>query len=157
MRDFLIDTVVHLSPPRALEGLSAGEAERPAGETLHSVAAIVAHMDFWQRWFCARCEGADTPLPAAAAVGWPAVTPGGWLDVQRRFLDGLEHAARLSEDAAAMARPLTPAIAFPPMAGYTRRDALTHVAVHNAHHLGQIITLRQLTGAWPPPAGSWTW
>jgi hypothetical protein len=31
------------------------------------------------------------------------------------------------------------------------------MATHTAHHLGQIIVLRQLLGAWPPPAGSWTW
>ena len=37
----------------------------------------------------------------------------------------------------------------------TKRDVL--VATHNAHHLGQVILLRQLLGAWPPPAGSWTW
>jgi hypothetical protein len=29
--------------------------------------------------------------------------------------------------------------------------------VHNAHHLGQIILLRQLFGAWPPPSGRFTW
>jgi len=37
------------------------------------------------------------------------------------------------------------------------QDWFLHVATHNAHHLGQVILLRQLTGAWPPPAGSWTW
>ena len=50
-----------------------------------------------------------------------------------------------------------PALEFPPLASYTVRDALVHVANHNSHHLGQIITLRQLMGAWPPPGGGWTW
>jgi hypothetical protein len=39
----------------------------------------------------------------------------------------------------------------------TRFLALVHVANHNAHHLGQIVLLRQLMGRWPPPSGSWTW
>jgi uncharacterized damage-inducible protein DinB len=52
---------------------------------------------------------------------------------------------------------VTPAIEFPPLAHHTVREALVHVAMHNAHHLGQVITLRQLLGAWPPPAGSYTW
>ena len=43
------------------------------------------------------------------------------------------------------------------MANYTVQQALAHIAVHNAHHLGQVVTLRQLMGQWPPPAGSWTW
>jgi uncharacterized damage-inducible protein DinB len=54
-------------------------------------------------------------------------------------------------------RPLTPAIDFPPLANYTVRDAVTHVAQHNAHHLGQVIVLRQMMECWPPPSGSWTW
>jgi uncharacterized damage-inducible protein DinB len=52
---------------------------------------------------------------------------------------------------------VTPPIEFPPLTHYTIADALTHVATHNAHHLGQVILLRQLAGTWPPPAGSWTW
>jgi len=52
---------------------------------------------------------------------------------------------------------LTPAIEFPSLAHYSRRDVLVHVATHNAHHLGQVILLRQLLGVWPPPSGSWTW
>lgn len=33
------------------------------------------------------------------------------------------------------------------------REALL-VADHNAYHVGQLVTLRQLIGAWPPEAGS---
>jgi hypothetical protein len=29
--------------------------------------------------------------------------------------------------------------------------------VHSSHHLGQIITIRQLLGLWPPPGGTLTW
>ena len=37
------------------------------------------------------------------------------------------------------------------------RDALVHVAHHNAYHLGQIVSLRQAMGLWPPAGGGWTW
>jgi uncharacterized damage-inducible protein DinB len=40
---------------------------------------------------------------------------------------------------------------------YTTRDALVHVAHHNAYHLGQIVSLRQAMGVWPPASGGWTW
>ena len=50
-----------------------------------------------------------------------------------------------------------PPIQFPPIAHFTRRDALVHIANHNAHHLGQVIVLRQMMGQWPPPSGGWTW
>lgn len=50
-----------------------------------------------------------------------------------------------------------PAIEAPGLGHYTIADALTHLAIHNAHHLGQIVTIRQILGVWPPPDGSWTW
>lgn len=36
----------------------------------------------------------------------------------------------------------------------TWRDALEFLAVHSAYHLGKIVLLRQLIGAWPPPRAS---
>jgi uncharacterized damage-inducible protein DinB len=96
-------------------------------------------------------------MVASAASGWPTVVPGTWTDVRERFLAGLERAAALGGPAEAPDRPLDPPIEFPLLARYTLRDALVHVANHNAHHLGQIIVLRQLMGLWPPPSGSWTW
>ena len=93
-----------------------------------------------------------------AAEGWPAVAPGAWPAVQKQFIDGLSRLTAWADATGdALETPLTPAIEFPPLAHYTKRDVLVHVATHNAHHLGQVILLRQLLGAWPPPAGSWTW
>ena len=51
----------------------------------------------------------------------------------------------------------TPPIEHPPLAGYTVRDAIEHMAAHNSHHLGQVVLLRQMLGACPPPSGSYTW
>jgi len=31
------------------------------------------------------------------------------------------------------------------------------MAAHNSHHLGQVVLLRLMLGAWPPPSGSYTW
>ena len=38
--------------------------------------------------------------------------------------------------------------------GYT---ALEVLALHNSYHLGQIVLLRRILGAWPPPSGGDTW
>jgi uncharacterized damage-inducible protein DinB len=85
------------------------------------------------------------------------VPPGAWPGVHRQFLSGLEHLAALGNHDGRAEKPVAPPIEFPPLAQYTIRDALVHVANHNAHHLGQIIVLRQMMGLWPPPSGSWTW
>jgi hypothetical protein len=114
-------------------------------------------MSFWQSWFLARCEGRHEPLVASASLGWPTVDAAGWPAVRDEFLSGLRRAVTLGESDTRRGTAVAPAIEFGPLSSYTVGDALTHVAMHNAHHLGQIITLRQLMGAWPPPGGSFTW
>ena len=34
--------------------------------------------------------------------------------------------------------------------GFTWRNALEQLAVHNAYHLGKIVSLRQVLGCWTP-------
>jgi uncharacterized damage-inducible protein DinB len=155
-RELLVDTVVHIPPPNALAGLSPEDADRRVPGAPHSISEIVAHVCFWQEWFAGRCEGQHLPMVTKAALGWPAVSPGAWPELQARFLAGLDRVVALgnTDD---VDRPVDPPIEFPLLAHYTVRDAIVHMGAHNAHHLGQIILLRQIIGAWPPPAGSYTW
>ena len=51
MRELLIETLTHIPPARALEHLTLDAAERRLPGASHSIAEIVAHMEFWQRWF----------------------------------------------------------------------------------------------------------
>ena len=155
LREFLISPIAYLAPGKALDGLSAGDAARRVPGVSHTVAEIVAHLSFWQDWFYARCTGDPQPMVASAATGWPAVHADEWSALQSRFVDRLHQLAALGDGD--LSRRLAPPIEFPPLASYTVADALIHVATHNAHHLGQVIVLRQLLGAWPPPDGSWTW
>jgi len=80
-----------------------------------------------------------------------------WESVLGRFERGFDRALALADQQSRSAQPIEPAIEFEPLSQYTVADVLSHVALHNAHHVGQVITLRQLQGTWPPPAGSWTW
>jgi uncharacterized damage-inducible protein DinB len=156
MRELLTDTLAHIPPARALEHLTPREAECRVPGTNHSIAEIVAHLTFWMQWFCERCDGVAAPMAATAADGWPAIEPDSWPAVHDEFLRTLERVTALA-DGRRLDTPLAPTIEFPPLAAYTTRDALVHMAVHNAHHLGQIVVLRQLMGVWPPPSGGWTW
>jgi uncharacterized damage-inducible protein DinB len=157
LRELLIEPVSHIPPARALEGLALDDAHRRVTGANHSIAELVAHLIFWQEWFCERCAGVQVPMPQAAALGWPEVTYGTWPDLEQRFLEGLERAASYGRPESRLDEMITPAIEFPPLGRYSVRDVLVHIAHHNAHHLGQIILLRQLLGSWPPPAGSYTW
>jgi uncharacterized damage-inducible protein DinB len=157
IRHLLLETVVHLAPLQMIEDLSAADAILPPGARMHSVAGLVGHMDFWQRWFLARCRGEAVPMAAHAADSWPIVTAADWPALRLRFEEGLLEASALGDDATSLDERLSPAIEFPPLAGYTRRDALVHIAQHNSHHLGQVVSARQVLELWPPRAGSWTW
>jgi uncharacterized damage-inducible protein DinB len=156
-RHFLVDTFAHMPPAKILADISEADGIRQWSETVHSIAEIVAHMDFWQVWFLRRCGGEAVPMPGSAALGWPAVSGAAWPGLRDRFLDGLNKAAGLGDDEGRLQQALTPPIEFPPLASYTVGDALVHMAGHNSHHLGQIVTLRQVMGRWPPSSGSWTW
>jgi uncharacterized damage-inducible protein DinB len=157
IRELVLDTYVHLAPLKIIEDLSADNAVRTPRSHMHSVAGLVAHMKFWQRWFLQRCAGEAVPMATRAADGWPDVGKGAWPALRARFERGLLEAAALGDDTASLEQPLQPAIEFPPLAGYTRRDALVHLAQHNSHHLGQVVSARQFLDLWPPRAGSWTW
>jgi uncharacterized damage-inducible protein DinB len=149
--ELLLDPFAFMPPARLLDGLSPGEASRRVPGVSHSIVEIVAHLVFWESWFLNRCCGVALPMAASAAEGWPAASAADWEPLRERFLEGLRQAVLLPDG------PVEPPIEFPPFASYTVTDVMTHLAQHNAHHLGQIVTLRQLLGRWPPPEGSFTW
>ena len=153
-RELLIDTTPFMPPARALDGVSAQDAARRLTGASHSIAEIIAHMAFWQEWFGRRVQGIGEPMATHAAEGWPDVGPGTWPALRERFLSGIE---RLSASEVNGGRPVDPPLEYPPLGRYTVLDALVHVAMHNAHHLGQVVLLRQQMGCWPPPSGSYTW
>jgi uncharacterized damage-inducible protein DinB len=155
-RELLIDTMYASPPQAALEGLRSADAERRMNwpSSSHSIAEIVAHMAFWQDWFLGRVNGSGELAPATASLGWPDVNQGDWPKIHKWFFEGLEEVARLDPKSR---QAIDPPFEFPPMAHHAAGDVVSHVALHNAHHLGQVITLRQSMGLWPPPSGGFTW
>jgi uncharacterized damage-inducible protein DinB len=151
-KELLLSPIAYMPPPQVLEGLPPEVASRRVPGVTHSIVEILAHIVFWQAWFLKRCTGVAIPPASKAADGWPAANAADWEPLREQFLAGLQTALELPADGR-----LQPPIEFPPLANYTIADAMTHLAQHNAHHLGQIVILRQALGAWPPPGGSFTW
>jgi uncharacterized damage-inducible protein DinB len=157
LRSVLRGAHSYLAPQATLAGLAPDIAVRTPAGTEHSIAEIVLHMAFWQEWFLDRCDGVSTPAPARADAGWPAAASTSWDAILERFNAGFNRALQLADDDTRTPLTISPPLEFDHLAKYTQGDALIHLALHNAHHLGQVITLRQQMDAWPPPAGSWTW
>lgn len=133
----------------ALSGLDAGTAVRRPPQLPHSVAELVAHVNWWNRWMLDVIEGGQAmPYPKSAADTWPQVTEGDWARVRGEFYELL---ARVDTHTA------RPDLANPVNHEETIGELLADFALHTAHHFGQVVTVRQALGAWPPPGGGDTW
>jgi uncharacterized damage-inducible protein DinB len=148
---------VYLGPAAVLDGLTAVQAKAKPHGLPHSIAEIVAHMCYWQEWFNGCAVAGFTGIAEHAADGWPAVPPDGWEAIRTRYLHSVEDAKRIAAESDSLGDSLLPpGVQIPALAKESRGSGILQAAVHNGHHLGQIITMRQLMGLWPPPAGTIT-
>ena len=132
-----------------LSGLTAAQAVTVPSGMPHSVAGLLAHINWWNRWMLDIIEtGAPVPYPKHAGETWPEVKATEWDTLKTEFYDLLSridgHAAR-------------PDLQNPVNHDETIGELLADFALHTAHHFGQIIVVRQLIHAWPPPGGGDTW
>lgn len=145
-------------PAAIVEGLTTEQAFARPHNLPHSIAEIVAHIAFWQEWFNACARNGFTGVVEHAEPGWPAVGADGWGAVQERYFGAIEESKRIAAQSAALNEPaLSPGLNVPTLANDSRGTLILRALIHRDHHLGQIVTIRQLLGAWPPPSGSMTW
>jgi uncharacterized damage-inducible protein DinB len=159
----LIGNGVGAPPAHVLEAVDDAMARRRFPNAPHSIYEEVWHLAFWQQLSLDWIEGKPTPYPEHASDGFlassvEASTGEAWLAVRERFLRGAEQAAGIAGDAEQLEAPVL-CLSREPGAPRTMqvREQLEGIAAHNAYHLGRIVLLRQLFGAWPPPSGGDTW
>lgn len=133
--------------PYILQGLTPEQAGvRPAGAS-HSIYQELWHTALWQRVVLEQDAEAiqhweqeelfpPSPAPADEAA---------WRALVDSFLASSERAVKLAQDKSWLESE--EGAEHP---GFTRRNALEQLAVHNAYHLGRIVLLRQLLGCWTP-------
>jgi uncharacterized damage-inducible protein DinB len=133
----------------SLSDLSAEQAASVPEGLPHSVAQLLAHTNWWLNWMLEVIEtGQAAPYPAHASVTWPQVTAADWEKLKTEFYVLL---ARVDTHTS------RPDLQNPVNHDETLGELLADFALHTAHHFGQIITVRQLIGAWPPASGGDTW
>ena len=147
----LIGKDIHLEPAAALEGLDWEVAGRLPDGSTHSILQIVNHMAYWQDWVVRRLDGHEAPVPEHAGDSWPgSVSPANsaeWEAALAGFLNGLDALKQRSRGADLLSR----------VGENSRLAMLQGIAAHNSYHLGQVVALRQMLGAWPLPSGGLTW
>jgi uncharacterized damage-inducible protein DinB len=130
---------------RTLDGLTPEQAVTKLGDWPHSIAEIVAHMLFWQRHDFATIETGSEPEVATGA-DWPSVTKDDWPRLKDEFLASLEQSREMTHNSKNLDRPI--------LGGkYSVGLRMVWFTGHNAYHLGQVVMLRRILGAWPPPGG----
>lgn len=133
---------------RVLSGLTLEQVTvRPDGAS-HSIYDELWHAAHWQRIVVERDKGAAGAL-LSGGPNYPASAPVDereWHSLVQRFLDGAKAAVALAQAPGQLAAEWEP--------GVTMGDELYSLAVHNAYHLGKIVSLRQRIGAWPPEGTS---
>lgn len=140
----------HTDASDVLDDLTPEQAVTKLEGWPYSVAEQVAHMLFWQRQTHQEIE-TDTALGVpTATVGWPAVKEEDWPRVRDEFLAGLEKSRELARNPDVLSRRFDGE-------SFTVGVLLLSHVTHNSYHLGQVVLMRRLIGAWPPPSGSNTW
>jgi hypothetical protein len=137
----------------ALAGLTSSQAAWRPHPDAHSIWQILNHVDFWNDRYLRRFRG----LPLSE-VGENASTFGGppdppaealWHEACVRFDDVMNAWKKAIEEAAES--KLEGAVrADSPETWYA---AIANMAIHTAHHIGQIVTLRKIQGSWDPHQG----
>jgi len=144
----------HVEVSAALDGMDWQLAGvRPNGAP-HTVFRLLNHMIYWQDLFLQRLTGAMVPSPPHAAEGWPGE------DAPRRASEWIAAVERFNQGLAsvqALINPDTLDQVLPNWNYRTRCEAIALVASHNSYHIGQLVLVRRMLGAWPPPTGGDSW
>ena len=151
LRRALIGEGAHVEAKNVLDGVDWSiVGTRPEGAP-HSIFQLLNHLIYWQDWVVSWLDGDDPPIPEHAGGSWLGVEGPenaiAWEKAVRQFVEGLE---RLSCQVAE-------ADLFTKADRTSRMEMLHTIASHNGYHLGQVVVLRQMLGAWPPPSGGLTW
>ena len=146
----------HVLPSRAVEGLTAALASRKAEGFQHTIFQLIEHMNYWQDIFLKDVYRTHFVKPQHASDGWTAnEIPADENELKvsvEKFLMGLQDAKRCAKNIDENAREIDRGDMIVDV-----YDVLHSLASHNSYHLGQIVTLRHIFGAWPPPSGGMTW
>jgi uncharacterized damage-inducible protein DinB len=141
----------HIDVRKALEGLDWETAGREPKNTPFTIFQLLNHMIYWQDYCVGWFKGKEPSPPKHAAEGWPEdAAPqdeSEWQATVQRFESGLGRLeALLSEKGY-----------FSALDEKTYLEVAHTIGTHNSYHTGQIVLLRRMLGAWPPPGGGFTW
>jgi uncharacterized damage-inducible protein DinB len=125
----------------AVAGLTAEQANWSPGKGAHSVGQLAYHLWFWDARSLAQFKGEKVPaFTGNNDETFNDFNAAQWDDLVKKLdqvLSDWETAVQNADDAKLAANA----------------SLIAHVGTHNAYHLGQILYVRKLEGAWDPSKG----
>lgn len=132
---------------KVLSGLTLEQVKQRPSEKAHSIYEELYHTVRWQTMVVTldkrmnEIEQGGDLYPAH-----PPVEEEEWSALVTEFLSGLEKALEWASSPEKLDVEVD--------TGVTMGDVLHSLAVHNAYHMGKIVAVRQVIGAWPPAGQS---
>jgi uncharacterized damage-inducible protein DinB len=125
----------------AVAGLTAEQAKWSPGKGSHSVGQLAYHIWYWDARELAEFRGEKpAPFDGNNNETFDNFTPAQWDDLVKKLnqvLTDWDKAVETADDAKLTANA----------------SLIAHVGAHNAYHIGQILYVRKLEGAWDPAKG----
>jgi uncharacterized damage-inducible protein DinB len=134
----------------ALNGLTEDYADWKSSEDSNSIRENVNHLLFWNERYLGRFNG----IPEVEMVGNNDTT---FRNQEELSWSGtVEKLNRIFEEWAAAIRECDESKFISPTT--TQNDSpwsttLSHITIHNAYHIGQIVQIRKLQGSWDSKQG----
>jgi uncharacterized damage-inducible protein DinB len=125
----------------AVQGLTAEQASWSPGKGNHSVGQLAYHLWFWNTRELADFKGEKAPaFDGNNDETFDNFTAAQWDDLVKKLNQVLTDwdTAVAAADDQTLAR---------------NASLVAHVGAHNAYHIGQILYVRKLQGAWDPAKG----
>jgi len=129
---------------RILEGLTVEQATTRPAEGMHTIYDELWHADGWAQIVINRDEELDKKWANGEVFPLEQVkTQEEWDSLVEHFLGLLDKMIRFTGNTEELKKEDEP--------GWLVEDYVVSLIIHNTYHLGKIVAMRQILGAWPPP------
>jgi len=144
----------HLCPEKALEGLKLSVTGKKILNTPYTIWQLLKHMNYWQHKLLQRMEGGDVYPDHTWQEGWEESFNAGSQEELDQEILKLLSLIKKAEDAIGNGETDRSCSSETLQTHY---HILQAMASHISYHLAEVVILRRIFGAWPPPAGGLTW
>jgi uncharacterized damage-inducible protein DinB len=124
----------------AIAGLTPKQASWTDGSGNHSVGQLANHLVFWNRQQLNRFRGAPTQSNVVNDETFNKFDSATWSATVRQLDEVLTALEKTLEGATDKQLD-------------SWASSIAHISTHNAYHIGQILYVRKLQGAWDPSNG----